>query len=298
MSKINEDNGSQQWFDATMRARIQQNVANKQQRGQQTSKSYLDQKVNVQQQNQPTEIHDPYIKKLVESRQQQPFYSAAHLGNAGLDRSRGGDYEINIDMDSFQSAIQKKQMELGVPSQIPDADLNQIFGRQNSNQQLPGIHNNQQAYQQPSQNNQTVTLLQGHPVYRPIHQENGGGFVLAREVGAVNEQLAMQQYIARGTKNVYIVPQHQTQINIQEIQNNPRMLTTLVEVHAPPMASLGPLLVPAQAIAGMYVGGSRQLITDSKQHQYIPQQQMVQQRPQTQQQTQYGFPVKRGILKG
>ena len=292
MSKFNEDNGSQQWFDATMRSRIQQNAANKQ-RGQQSSKSYLDQKVTVQQQNQPAEINDPYIKKLVESRQQQPFYLAAHLGNAGLDRSRGGDYEINIDMDSFQSAIQRKQMELGVPSQVPDADLNQIFGRNNN--QLPGIHNNQQ----PSQNNQTVTLMQGHPVYRPIHQENGAGFVLAREVGVINEQLSMQQYIAKGTKNVFVVPQHQTQINIQEIQNNPRMLTTLVEVHAPPMASLGPLLVPAQAIVGGYMGGSRQLITDSRQHQYVPQQPMVQQRPQPQQQTtQYGFPVKRGILKG
>ena len=106
-----------------------------------------------------------------------------------------------------------------------------------------------------------------------------------------NEQLSMQQYIPRGTKNVYVVPQQQTQINIQEIQNNPRLLTTLVEVHAPPMASLGPLLVPAQAIAGAYVGGSRQLITDSRQHQYQP----VQQQPQT---SQFGFPVRKGILKG
>ena len=178
--------------------------------------------------------------------------------------------------------FQRKQMELGVPSQVPDADLNQIFGRNNN--QLPGIHNNQQ----PSQNNQTVTLMQGHPVYRPIHQENGAGFVLAREVGVINEQLSMQQYITKGTKNVFVVPQHQTQINIQEIQNNPRMLTTLVEVHAPPMASLGPLLVPAQAIAGAYMGGSRQLITDSRQHQHVPQQPT----------TQYGFPIKRSILKG
>ena len=62
------------------------------------------------------------------------------------------------------------------------------------------------------------------------------------------------------------------------------------------MASLGPLLVPAQAIVGAYMGGSRQLITDSRQHQYISQQQIpIQHQQQT---TQYGFPVRRGILKG
>mgnify|MGYP003333414369 CR=1 FL=1 len=162
-------------------------------------------------------------------------------------------------------------------------------------------HRQQQPQQQymPQQNTQQVVLREGYPVYRAIQQAFGNTFIIAREVGVINGQLANQPFLMKGMIQAYVVPQHQNQINIQEIQNNPRMLTTLVEVHAPPMASLGPLLVPAQAIAGMYMGGARQLITDSRQHQYVPQQPMVQQRPQPQQQTtQYGFPVKRGILKG
>jgi hypothetical protein len=287
MSKINEDNGSQQWFDATMRSRIQEKITTKQ-HGNQRSNSYLDQRVNTQPQ-QPAEISDPYIKKLVESRQQQPFYSPAHLGSAGLDRSRGGDYEINLDMDSFQKAIQKKQNELGIPSQIPDADLSQIFGKHPTTPQLPGIR---QPNDQPS--GQVVTLLEGYPVYRPIHQEHGNQtIVLAREIGVINAQLASQQFIPRNNVRVYVIPQHQTQVNIQEIQNNPNLLTSLVELQTPPMSSLGTLLVAREAINGGNMGyvGGRQLITDHRQHQ-------VQQQPVTSQARQYGVPFRRGILKG
>lgn len=283
------DDGSEQWFDQLARQRIQERVQHKQgNRNQQ--QSYLDRKVTTQQ-NQQEEIHDPFIKNLVESRQKQPFYGPAHLGGQVVDRSVAGNYEVEINMDALQQAILTKQYEFqrqsGInPNGVGEADIDRLFSKNNNQQQaapLPGIR-------QPDHQNGTVTLNVGFPVYRPIHQANGGGFVLAREVGVVNEQLASQSYISRGTKSVYIVPQHQTQVNIQEIQNNPRLLSTLVEVHAPPMGSLGPLLVPAQAIIGAYMGGTRQLITDSRQHQHIPQQ-----KPQS---TQYGFPVKRGILKG
>jgi len=298
MSKINEDNGSQQWFDATMRSRMQQRAVTKQHNNQR-SNSCLDQKVNTQPQ-QPAEINDPYIKNLVESRQQQPFYSPAHLGSVGLDRSRGGDYEVNIDMDSFQNAIQKKQIEMGIPSQVPEADLNQIFGKQNGQAPLPGIHQHQPQIQ-PQGNNQTVTLLEGYPVYRPIHQAYGNGMILAREIGVVNTQLATQQFIARNNVNVYVIPQHQTQVNIQEIQNNPHLMTSLVELQSPPMSSLGPLLVAREAINGgngTYAGG-RQLITDQRHYQYqAPQQQYHQPAQPPPSTKQYGVPFRRGILKG
>lgn len=298
MSRFKSDDGSDQWLDQLTRQRLQERVQSRQP-SQQNNKSYLDQKVSTfhhNQQQQPSEITDPYIKNLVESRQQQPFYGPAHLGGQTVERSVAGNYEVELDMNAMEQAILRKQREFqqqaGVnPSGVGEADLDRLFGRQN--QSLPGIRQpEQQMPQMQSQaQNNVVALKAGYPVYRPIHQPNGGGFVLAREVGVINEQLASQQYIARGAMNVYVVPQHQTQINIQEIQNNPRMLTSLVEVQAPPMSSLGPLLVPAQAIAGAYMGGNRQLITDSRQHQYVPQQ------PQ-QQPTQFGFPVRRGILKG
>lgn len=285
------DDGSEQWFDQLAKQRIQERVQHRQGNRQQQD-SYLDRKITTVHQHQPQqeEVRDPYIKQLIESRENQPFYGPAHLGGQAVERSVAGNYEVEINMDALQQAILRKQSEFQqqagmMPTTVGEADLDRIFNKQPQQAPLPGIR---QPEQQAGGGNQTVTLNQGHPVYRPIHQANGGGFVLAREVGVVNEQLASQSYISRGTKNVYVVPQHQTQINIQEIQNNPRLLTTLVEVHAPPMASLGPLLVPAQAIVGAYMGGSRQLITDSRQHQYQPQPQIYQ----------YGFPVKRGILKG
>ena len=293
--KISDD-GSEQWFDQLAKQRIQERVQHRQKNHQQQD-SYLDRKVTTVQHRQPQqeEVHDPYIKQLIEARQNQPFYGPAHLGGQAVDRSLAGNYEVDINMDALQQAILRKQSEFQqqagmVPTGVGEADLDRIFNKQPQQAPLPGIRQ-PEPQQQVGNGNQTVTLNTGYPVYRPIHQANGAGFILAREVGVINEQLSMQQYIPRGTKNVYVVPQQQTQINIQEIQNNPRLLTTLVEVHAPPMASLGPLLVPAQAIAGAYVGGSRQLITDSRQHQYQP----VQQQPQT---SQFGFPVRKGILKG
>jgi hypothetical protein len=288
------DDGSEQWFDQLAKQRINERVQQRQGNNQKVNqKSYLDRKVTTVQQPQQEEIHDPFIKNLVESRQNQPFYGPAHLQGQVMDRTLAGNYEVDINMDALQQAILRKQSEFQqqsgmMPTNVGEADLDRIFNKQPQQAPLPGVRQ-PEPQQQVGGGNQTVTLNTGYPVYRAIHQPNGGGFVLAREVGVVNEQLASQPYISRGTKNVYVVPQHQTQINIQEIQNNPRLLTTLVEVHAPPMASLGPLLVPAQAIVGAYMGGSRQLITDSRQHQYVPQQQQT---------TQFGFPVKRGILKG
>jgi len=289
------DDGSEQWLDQLAKQRIQERVQHRQiNRNQQSNQSYLDRKVSsVQQQNHQEEIRDPYIKQLIESRQQQPFYGPAHLGGQVLDRSLAANYEVEINMDAFQQAILNKQHEFqqqsGInPNGVSEADIDRLFrNQQHSSPSLPGIRQPEQ------QQNGTVNLNTGFPVFRPIHQANGGGFVLAREVGVINEQLASQTYISRGTKNVYVIPQHQTQVNIQEIMNNPKMLTILVEIQAPPMASLGPLLVPAQAIAGAYMGGSRQIITDSKQHQHVQQKQISQQ-----QSTQYGFPIRKGILKG
>lgn len=278
------DDGSEQWFDQLTRQRLHERK-NIRQGNQQNSKSYLDQKVTTQQQQQ-AEITDPYIKKLVESRNNQPFFGPAHLGGQVVDRSLASNYEVQIDMNAMEQAILRKQMEFqqqaGInPNGVSEFDINRLF---NNNQP-----SSQQQTLQQTPNQQTVRLILGHPVFRPISMPGAPmQFLIARQIGIVNEQLVHQQYISRGSKNVFIVAPNQTQINIQEIHNNPNLLTVLVEIQAPPMSSLGTLLVPAQAIGGGYMDHSRQLITDSRQYQ-------VQNQPQ---QPQYGYPIKRGLLKG
>ena len=130
----------------------------------------------------------------------------------------------------------------------------------------------QQAMQQnqPQQQNQTIMLKEGYPIYRPIQQSFGNTMTMAREIGVINHQLSSQQFVMRGAKNVYVIPQNQTTVNIQEIQNNPRMLTQLVEIQAPPMSSLGSLLVLRESIIsqGQSYHGGRQVITDASQHQH------------------------------
>jgi hypothetical protein len=226
----------------------------------QNRNSNLDRKVNVTRPLDPSikeaQIQDPYIRDLVARRAQQ-----AHYGPTPLDR------EVkDVDMDG----LMRRQMELHQTtgervSNIGEADLDRLFNR-SSNQQQPQMMPHQQ--QQQQQGPQQVVLREGYPVYRPIQQGFGNTVILAREIGVVTSQLASQPFLMRAAVNVYVVKPNQTQVNIQEIQNNPRLLSQLVEVQAPPMASLGTLLVPREAVVspGQY-GNGRNMLTDSRQPQ-------------------------------
>ena len=246
------DDGSQAWFDAQLRMRAQQRHNNK-------SQNPLDRRVNVSHDSavKQAETHDPYIRELVAKRAQQP-----HYGPIPLDK----EVKTSTDMEAISRQQTMLQQSSGI-NPLGDADLDVIFnkGRQAAPQHqhpLPG-----QQHQYPQQGSQQVVLREGYPVYRAIQQSFGNTFILAREVGVVNQQLANQPFLMKGMIQAYVVPQHQQQVNIQEIQRNPHLLSPLVEVHAPPMASLGPLLVPRDAVVapGQY-GGGRQMITDSRQH--------------------------------
>ena len=102
-----EDDGGQQWFDAKMRQRINERVQIKQgvQQNNRDGKSYLDRKVGGVQQNQAAEITDPYIRKLIEGRQQQQFFGPAHLGGKVVDKTTAGNYEIDVDMGAMEQSI-------------------------------------------------------------------------------------------------------------------------------------------------------------------------------------------------
>jgi hypothetical protein len=242
------DDGSQAWFDAQMRMRAQQ-------RHNQRNTNPLDQRVTYKDQAaKEAEIHDPFIRELIAK---QP-----HYGPIPLEK----EVKTNVDMEAFARQQHMLQQTGGV-NPVGEADLDMIFnkGRHTAphhQHPLPG-----QQHQYPQQNSQQVVLREGYPVYRAIQQSFGNTFILAREVGVVNQQLANQPFLMKGMIQAYVVPQHQTQINIQEIQRNPHLLSPLVEVHAPPIASLGPLLVPREAVVapGQY-GGGRQMITDARQH--------------------------------
>ena len=272
MSQYRPDDGSQAWFDAQLRMRAQQRHNNNR------SQNPLDRRVTVQDPAaKQAEIHDPYIRELIAKREQQPHYGPIPL-----------DKEINSNVD-LQALARQQQALQQTAGPMGEADLDLIFNR-NRHQQpqqhpLPGQQYQQQYQQQPQQAHQQVVLREGYPVYRAIQQAYGNTFILAREVGVVNQQLASQPFLMKGMIQAYVVPQHQQQINIQEIQRNPHLLSPLVEVHAPPMASLGPLLVPREAVVapGAY-GGGRQMITDARQHN-TPQHY-------------YPNPNGRGILKG
>lgn len=309
MSKA--DDGGQQWFDATMRQRMQQRAQGGNNKQPSNGKSYLDQKVNQPQQT--SEIVDPYIKKLVEARQNQTFYGPAHLGGQAVDRSVAANYEVEIDMGAMEQAIMRKQSEFqraagGNPNSVSDMDMAKLFGPGGNPQQqatpayLPGMTPAPESQHVPQQGSRMVTLMEGYPVFRSIHKaptgQNTPPVTLAREIGNVNTQLASQQFLLKSSVKVCVIPQHQTQVNIQEIINNPGSMITLVEVQAPPMSSIGSLLVAQEAIVGMATtAGGRQLITDSRQYQHqIPQ--LSQQQPQ-QPSKQYGVPFnRRGLLKG
>ena len=226
----------------------------------QNRNSNLDRKVNVTRPLDPSikeaQIQDPYIRDLVAKRAQRP-----HYGPTPLDR------EVkDVDMDG----LMRRQMELHQTtgervSNIGEADIDRLFNRSGNHQQHPQMMPHQQQQQQGPQQ---VVLREGYPVYRPIQQGFGNTVILAREIGVVTSQLASQPFLMRAAVNVYVVKPNQTQVNIQEIQNNPRLLSQLVEVQAPPMASLGTLLVPREAVVspGQY-GNGRNMLTDSRQPQ-------------------------------
>lgn len=236
----------------------------------QNRNSNLDRKVNVTRPSTPdptikeAQIQDPYIRDLVAKRAQQ-----THYGPTPLDR------EVkDVDMDG----LMRRQMELHQTTgehnrNIGEADIDRLFNR-SSNHQQPQQHPQMMPHQQQhQQGSQQVVLREGYPVYRPIQQGFGNTVILAREIGVVTSQLASQAFTMRAAVNVYVVKPNQTQVNIQEIQNNPRLLSQLVEVQAPPMASLGTLLVAREAIVSpSQHGNGRNMLTDSRQpqQQYNP----------------------------
>lgn len=223
------------WYAAHMRARQQKN-----------SNNPLDRRVTYKDPAaKEAEIQDPYIRELVAKRAQQQHYEPVPLNK-----------EVNVDMDAISRQQAMLQQTSGINS-LGDADLDRIFNRQQQHQ--PQHHMPQQ--QQPQQ----IVLREGYPIFRPIQQAFGNTFVLARQIGVVNQQLAMQPLLMKGMVQVYVVPQHQQQVNIQEIQRNPHLLSQLVEVHAAPMASLGPLLVQREAISSPYSTNGRQVISDARQ---------------------------------
>lgn len=310
----------QAWFDQLTHERIHRrrvDVGRHQQRD--GSKSYLDERVNVSR-PQAANITDPFIKTIVENRHNQQFYGPAHLGGRVVDNTQAASYEVDVDLPAVTNAILRRQMELGAgvggPS-VSDADIGIMFGTQQDKQRymhqqghLPGQPQQQSHnYQQPQQQSATVTLREGYPAYRVLQQAFGNTVILAREVGTTNAQLASQQFVLRRQNvSAYVIPQHQTTVNIQEIQNNPNLLGTFVEVQAPPMSSIGTLLVSAEAVLsqeGSAVHGGRQIITDSRQYnmpqhqQYRPAAPPAQQAQSTNPGRLYGVPVgHRGILRG
>ena len=316
------DDGSEQWLTEVTRQRIAQQANVKFNRGNPhaSGKSYLDQKVNTraQQQQQEFAISDPYIKTIVENRPRQPVYGPAHLGGKVVDNTTAANYEVQVDMGAMERSILQKniqfQRETGTQmTSVDDRGMDRLF----TGNPLPGVHSHhqQQGYgqtqpqQQPYQ--QTVTLREGYPVYRAIQAAGADTSVtLAREIGVSNSGLAAQPYILRGPVSVYVIPPHQTTVNLQEIQKNPHLLVTLVQIQAPPMSSLGTLLVQQEAVLGagnfQQAPQNRQIITDSRQYnqqfqqpQYHHQQQQPAYAPPQQQVKQYGVPVvRRGILRG
>ena len=276
MSNRRGDDGSQEWFDGIQRQRMQQRRSP----NQKTNQSYLDQRVGSQTQHQPQqiEISDPYIKNIVDGYKTQPHYGPAHLGGKVVEKSVAANYEVEVDMSTLQSQMIQKQMEFqrqsGNQGFTVDEELMKLppHLRQQFMPLTQGMMPQQQVQQnQPAQpQNQAVMLKEGYPVYRPIQQSFGNTMILAREIGTINPQLSSQQFIMRGARNVYVIPQNQNSVNIQEIQNNPRMLTQLIEIQAPPMSSLGSLLVPRESISTHAYSnpGGRQVITDATQYQY------------------------------
>jgi len=184
----------------------------------------------------PSSIKDPYIRDLVAKTQQAP-----HFSPLPLDKTIS-----NFDLDGFsrQQALLARAGGVPDPNTVTEIDIDRMLHNRVSQQQA-------QHYQQPQQvvqQNQTVSLKEGYPVYRGIQQAFGNTFVLARVVGVVDRGLASQPFLARNQIQAYVVPPSQTQVNIQEIQQNPRLLTSLVEIHSTPMSGLGTLLVQREAI--------------------------------------------------
>lgn len=184
----------------------------------------------------PSSIKDPYIRDLVAKTQQTP-----HFSPLPLDKTIS-----NFDLDGFsrQQALLARAGGVPDPNTVTEIDIDRMLHNRVSQQQA-------QHYQQPQQvvqQNQTVSLKEGYPVYRGIQQAFGNTFVLARVVGVVDRGLASQPFLARNQIQAYVVPPSQTQVNIQEIQQNPRLLTSLVEIHSTPMSGLGTLLVQREAI--------------------------------------------------
>ena len=277
MSNRRGDDGSQEWFDSVQQQRMHQRRSP----NQKANQSYLDQRVgprHQQHQQEQVEISDPYIKNIVDGYKTQPHYGPAHLGGKVVEKSVAANFEVEVDMSTLQNQMIQKQMEFqrqsGNQGFTVDEELMKL--PPHLRQQFMPLTQGQMPQQQMQQNqtnqpqNQSIMLKEGYPVYRPIQQSFGNTMILAREIGVINHQLSNQQFIMRGARNAYVIPQNQTSVNIQEIQNNPRMLTQLVEIQGSPMSGLGSLLVLRESIttqANSYPGG-RQVITDATQYQY------------------------------
>lgn len=183
----------------------------------------------------PSSIKDPFIRDLVAKTQQAPHFSPLPLDKT----------VSNFDLDGFsrQQALLARAGGVPDPNTVTEIDIDRMLHNRASQQ--PQY---QQQQYQPVQQQQTVSLKEGYPVYRGIQQAFGNTFVLARVAGVVDRGLASQPFVARNQIQAYVIPPNQTQVNIQEIQQNPRLLTNLVEIHSTPMSGIGTLLVQREAI--------------------------------------------------
>lgn len=310
MSNFQSDDGSQQFFDTLLEQRMHVAKAHQQRRSpapqqhQQRGRPYdpyLDRRVTAPAQHQQqtiSEVHDPYAKSVIEKYQSQPHYGPAHAG-LSTNREVASNYEVEVDMAAMQRQILQRQMEMqrsnGNVGMSVDEELAKLpthlraqfaslaggeipaFMQPQRQQQqfLPGQQQQpqyQHAQQQMAQGH--VTLMEGHPVYRAIEANGfGGTVILAREIGVVNANIAQVPMVlgSQAAVGVYVIPQHQTTVNLQEIQSNPSMLKRLVIVRPPPMAGIGTsLLVMPESIRASGVNGGRQVITDARQR-MVPQ---------------------------
>ncbi len=298
------DDGSQEWLDDMTRARIRGGLNFSNTVG-------LGQEINAD------NIADPVLRERVLAAKQAGLaarerYSKswhagpAHSGGRVLEASMARDIPVSADVDSMNAAIQAKHMsqrQLLNEVDSTEAQLQRMSGNMRGQawQALDALQQGRQAFpqhnlarlnevgsantfQQP-QSQQTQSgpsvcrLHQGHACFRALQT---GGFgstvVMARALGQIPPQMAMQEFVIKGYVNVYVVPPHQTTVDMHAIQRNPQLCQQLVEIIAPPASGLGNLLVAQESLVqagNSPYGQGRAIITDSVSRQMQQHRQML-----------------------
>jgi len=323
MNMKREDDGSLEWFDQVTRQRIRggHNAAQ-----QNTGSKYQFAEIN------PDTVTDPQLKEQLQAvrragleakeRYVKTWHAGpAHLGGKVIDPNQARDYAVTADVDQISTAIEAKHMQQRqllnevdsaemqlqrLPGSTRGQAMNVLNSLQHRQTAFPqhnlvrlneiGNGNFMQPQQTQQQGPQVCKLLEGHPCFRALQTAGfGSNLVMARAVGQIVSQIAMQEFVVKGIVNVFIVPPNQTVVDINIVQRNPQLCTQLVEISNP---HLGSLLVPKEALGIATTspyGQQKTILTDSRQRQQQPTQQMllnraIQHTPQT--------AGGRGMLKG